>query len=113
MTEYHEPSNELPDATKDQHRALKSLQEELEAVDWYNQRIAVTQDSELRAILEHNRDEEIEHAAMVLEWLRRGMDGWHDELKTYLFTTEPMSEVEEGGEGSNESLGLGGMKGDE
>jgi hypothetical protein len=50
---------------------------------------------------------------MVLEWLRRGMDGWHDELKTYLFTTEPMTEVEEGGDSSNESLGIGGMKGDE
>lgn len=94
MSEYHEKWDALPAETKDRHRALKSLQEELEAVDWYDQRIAVADDSELRAILAHNRDEEIEHAAMILEWLRRSGGAWDEELRTYLFTKEPIAEVE-------------------
>ena len=68
---YHEPVNELTDETRDMHRAITSLMEELEAVDWYNQRVDVCKDRELKAILAHNRDEEKEHAAMVLEWIRR------------------------------------------
>ena len=95
MTEYHEPWDAIPKETKDIHRAIKSLQEELEAVDWYHQRVAVAADDELRTILEHNRDEEIEHAAMLLEWLRRRMDGWNGELETYLFTSDPITEVED------------------
>jgi ferritin-like protein len=94
MSEYHEKWDALPAETKDRHRALKSLQEEIEAVDWYDQRIAVADDSELRAILAHNRDEEIEHAAMILEWLRRSGEAWDEELRTYLFTKEPIAEVE-------------------
>ena len=68
---YHEPIQELSDATRDMHRAIISLMEELEAVDWYNQRVDACKDDELKAILAHNRDEEKEHASMVLEWIRR------------------------------------------
>jgi ferritin-like protein len=83
---YHEPVEELSDATRDMHRAIISLMEELEAVDWYNQRVDACKDKELRAILEHNRDEEKEHAAMVLEWIRRRDPTFSHELKDYLFT---------------------------
>ena len=79
------------------HRALASLIEELEAVDWYNQRADVTQDEGLKAILLHNRNEEIEHASMALEWLRRKISNFDKELRTYLFTSAPVTEVEEAG----------------
>jgi hypothetical protein len=77
------------------HRALASLIEELEAVDWYSQRVDVTKDQELKSVLAHHRDEEIEHAAMALEWLRRKMPRFDEELRTYLFTSAPITEVEE------------------
>ena len=83
---YHEPVEELTDETRDMHRAITSLMEELEAVDWYNQRVDACKDEELKAILEHNRDEEKEHAAMVLEWIRRRDPTLDKELKDYLFT---------------------------
>ena len=83
---YHEPIPELSAETRDMHRAITSLMEELEAVDWYNQRVDACQDDDLRAILAHNRDEEKEHAAMVLEWIRRKDPKFSDELKDYLFT---------------------------
>lgn len=83
---YHEPIEELSDETRDMHRAITSLMEELEAVDWYNQRVDACKDAELKAILEHNRDEEKEHAAMVLEWIRRRDTVLDKELKDYLFT---------------------------
>lgn len=83
---YHEPVAELSAETRDMHRAIVSLMEELEAVDWYNQRIDACQDEELKKILIHNRDEEKEHAAMVIEWIRRRDDKFNDELKDYLFT---------------------------
>ena len=67
----HEDASKLGPEVIDQHRAIVSLMEELEAVDWYNQRAKATGNPDLRAILEHNRDEEKEHAAMALEWLRR------------------------------------------
>lgn len=88
---YHEPEEKLSDATKDMHRAIISLMEELEAVDWYNQRIDVCTDDELKAILAHNRDEEKEHAAMVLEWIRRQDPKFDDELRDYLFTDKPIA----------------------
>ncbi|MGA9396279.1 MAG: ferritin-like domain-containing protein [Azonexus sp.] len=88
---YHEPVEELSDATRDMHRAIVSLMEELEAVDWYNQRADACKDSELKAILEHNRDEEKEHAAMVLEWIRRQDTSFSKELKDYLFTKKPIA----------------------
>jgi hypothetical protein len=83
---YHEPIAELSDATRDMHRAIVSLMEELEAVDWYNQRVDACKDPQLKAILAHNRDEEKEHAAMVLEWIRRKDSAFDHELKDYLFT---------------------------
>ncbi|MGB5063576.1 MAG: encapsulin-associated ferritin-like protein [Candidatus Competibacter sp.] len=83
---YHEPVSELSDDTRDMHRAIISLMEELEAVDWYNQRVDACKDEELKAILAHNRDEEKEHAAMVLEWIRRKDSAFDKELKDYLFT---------------------------
>ncbi len=83
---YHEPIAELSDATRDMHRAILSLMEELEAVDWYNQRVDACRDEALKAILAHNRDEEKEHAAMVLEWIRRNDPSFDKELKDYLFT---------------------------
>ena len=83
---YHEPIDELTDETRDMHRAVASLMEEFEAVDWYNQRVDACKDEELRAILAHNRDEEKEHAAMVLEWIRRHDPRLDKELREYLFT---------------------------
>jgi ferritin-like protein len=88
---YHEPIEELSDETRDMHRAITSLMEELEAVDWYNQRVDACKDKELADILAHNRDEEKEHAAMVLEWIRRKDPSFSKELKEYLFTTKSLS----------------------
>ena len=89
---YHEEVTELSDETRDMHRAIVSLMEELEAIDWYNQRVNACKDNELRSILVHNRDEEKEHAAMVLEWIRRRDPKFSSELKDYLFTTKPISD---------------------
>ena len=88
---YHELVEILSDETKDMHRAITSLMEELEAVDWYNQRVDACSDQELMAILAHNRDEEKEHAALVLEWIRRQDPGFDKELKDYLFTEKPIA----------------------
>ena len=88
---YHEPLEELSAQTRDMHRAIVSLMEELEAVDWYNQRADACQDPELKAVLEHNRDEEKEHASMVLEWIRRKDPRFSKELKDYLFTEKPIA----------------------
>jgi ferritin-like protein len=85
--QWHAPYELLKPETQDMARALDSLQEELEAMDWYNQRVDVTHDEELRMILAHNRDEEKEHAAMLLEWIRRRDPTWDTHLRTYLFTT--------------------------
>lgn len=87
---YHEPVSELSAKTRDYHRALQSLMEELEAIDWYNQRVDVCSDEELKKILIHNRDEEVEHAAMVIEWLRRQDSVFEKELKEYLFSDKPI-----------------------
>jgi uncharacterized protein len=89
---YHEPVEQLSDETRDMHRAIVSLMEELEAVDWYNQRAALCNDPALKAILEHNRDEEKEHASMVLEWIRRKDPRFSKELKEYLFTETPIAD---------------------
>jgi uncharacterized protein len=115
----HEPAEVIGPAVIDRHRAITSLMEELEAVDWYDQRVAATNDASLAAVLAHNRDEEKEHAAMVLEWLRRH-DGVLDrQLHTYLFTEAPVTEVEAIAEAeaggapapSDGSLGIGSLKG--
>lgn len=101
---YHEPTTELSSETRDVHRALTTLVEELEAVDWYHQRADVTQDADLKMILIHNRDEEIEHAAMALEWLRRRIPEFDEQLRTFLFTTKPIAHEEsDEAEGDSES----------
>jgi ferritin-like protein len=89
---YHEPIEELAEGTRDMHRAIVSLMEELEAIDWYNQRTDACKDIELKAILQHNRDEEKEHASMLLEWIRRKDPKLSSELKDYLFTEKPITE---------------------
>ena len=88
---YHESIDDLTDVTRDMHRAIVSLMEELEAVDWYNQRVDACKDEELRKILAHNRDEEKEHAAMVLEWIRRQDASFDKELRDFLFTDKPIT----------------------
>lgn len=87
----HEDPKAIGPEVIDKHRAITSLMEELEAVDWYDQRVAATGDDELRAILAHNRDEEKEHAAMVLEWLRRQDPKLDANLRKYLFSEEPLT----------------------
>ena len=88
----HENVDDLRAATVDRHRAIVSLQEELEAIDWYDQRIDATSDAELREVLRHNRDEEKEHAAMTLEWLRRNDPVMDSMLRQYLFTDGPITD---------------------
>lgn len=88
---YHEPFGDLSVETRDMHRAIASLIEELEAVDWYNQRVNVCEDAELKSILAHNRDEEKEHAAMVLEWIRRKDASFDRQLKDFLFGDQPIA----------------------
>ena len=88
---YHESEALLSQDTKDMHKAIVSLMEELEAIDWYNQRIDTCADKELKNILKHNRDEEKEHAAMVLEWIRRKDPIIDKELKDYLFTNKTIA----------------------
>jgi uncharacterized protein len=122
----HEDEAKLNPKTIDQHRAYVSLQEELEAADWYNQRVEAATDPELAAILAHNRDEEKEHAAMVLEWLRRGDPKLDEHLRTYLFTEGSLLDIEvaaehgggeaaaesgEGGAPTDASLGIGSLRG--
>ena len=91
----HETAGKLTDQTIDIHRAIVSLMEELEAIDWYNQRAEACTDSELQAVLEHNRDEEIEHACMTLEWIRRNVSKFDEALKLFLFTNGDITTIEE------------------
>jgi ferritin-like protein len=90
----HENADVLGPETIDRHRAVVSIMEELEAVDWYDQRVQASSDEELKAILAHNRDEEKEHAAMVLEWLRRRDTALDRQLRAYLFKDKPVLEIE-------------------
>jgi ferritin-like protein len=92
---YHESAESLSAETKDLHRAITSLREELDAVDWYQQRAEACHDDELRAILLHNKNEEVEHAAMVLEWIRRRSPVFADNLATYLQTSGPITKLED------------------
>lgn len=101
----HEDSERLSPQTIDRHRAIVSIMEELEAIDWYDQRLEAAHDDELREILRHNRDEEKEHAAMTLEWLRRHDAALDAHLRTYLFTNKPVLEIEEEAESAAESAG--------
>ncbi len=86
---YQESPEKLSDKANDFHRAIDSLREELEAVDWYNQRAERCADPELKAVLIHNRDEEKEHAAMLIEWIRRQDAGIEKELKDWVFSNKP------------------------
>lgn len=95
MSDYHETKDDLSPEALNISRALNSLKEEIEAIDWYNQRVDATDDEKLKKVLAHNRDEEIEHACMVLEWLRRNMSAWDEELKAYLFKEEEITEIED------------------
>jgi uncharacterized protein len=116
--EWHEDYARMSERARDFARAVKSVQEELEAVDWYNQRADATDDAALAAVLAHNRDEEKEHAVMTLEWLRRGDPVLDRHLRTYLFTEGDITEIEheaehEGGDaGGDTSLGIGSLRGE-
>jgi ferritin-like protein len=94
-TSLHEPAEQLTERTIDVHRAVVSLIEELEAVDWYNQRAEACKDPQLQAVLRHNRDEEIEHASMTLEWLRRNVPKFGAALKLFLFTSGEITAIED------------------
>ncbi len=121
---FHEPREQLPQELLDRKRAMASLIEELEAANWYDERQTMAVDQELQAILDHNRKEELEHAAMLIEWLRRKMPEFDEEIQTYLNTTGLITELEEaeGGEqeqtqgsgsaaaGGESSLNIGSMK---
>jgi ferritin-like protein len=91
----HEPSEHLTAQTIDIHRAIISLIEELEAVDWYNQRAEAAKDPQLQSVIEHNRDEEIEHACMTLEWIRRNVSKFDEALKLYVFTSGEITAIDE------------------
>ncbi len=108
---YHEPIDQLDTGVIDRHRAIRSIMEEFEAIDWYDQRVAATDDPSLASVLGHNRDEEKEHAAMTLEWLRRHDPVLDRHLRTYLFTegdiTEIEAEAERGGDTGPGDLGVG------
>lgn len=113
----HEPAELLSADTIDRHRAITSIMEELAAVDWYDQRVAATGDADLGSVLAHNRDEEKEHAAMTLEWLRRRDEVLDGHLRTYLFTDDSIvgeeHAAEAGGEGAGDgSLGVGSLRGE-
>ncbi len=120
---FHEPLDLLDEATVDHHRAMTSLCEELEAIDWYDQRVKATSDESLAAVLAYNRDDEKEHAAMALEWLRRRDPALDANLRKFLFTSGPITEVgDEDAEGAAGgpsdavfdtagSLGIGSLKG--
>ncbi|HKL31103.1 MAG TPA: ferritin-like domain-containing protein [Tangfeifania sp.] len=95
MQNYHEPPSELSEETRDKVRALVSLKEEIEAIDWYQQRMDAATDQQLKKILKHNRDEEIEHACMALEWLRRKDKVWDEKMNTYLFTEKDIVKLED------------------
>ena len=113
---YHEPLELLSEDTKNTHRAIVSLMEELEAIDWYQQRAEACSDPELSAVLTHNKNEEVEHAMMTLEWLRRKVPVFDDNIGTYLNSSGPILEVEEaitsGASGKGEGGGGASGKGE-
>ena len=119
----HEPQELLDEATIDHHRAMTSLCEELAAIDWYDQRVRATSDQSLAAILAYNRDDEKEHAAMALEWLRRRDVALDANLRKFLFTSGPITALGDGNDSASAgvsdsaasdasgSLGIGSLKG--
>lgn len=120
---FHEDAERLRPETMEAHRGVATLLEELDAIDWYDQRLDATADPGLQAILRHNRDEEKEHAMMVLEWLRRHDPALDGHMRTYLFTENDIAASEEKAAGdadsqagdepeSNDSLAIGTLRGD-
>ncbi len=113
---YHEPLELLSDATRETHRAIVSLMEELEAIDWYQQRADACTDAQLKDVLLHNKNEEIEHATMIMEWLRRHNDHFDQMMRKYLFSAQPITAIEQAAEAGDpagpvsDGLGIGGMK---
>jgi uncharacterized protein len=109
----HESSEVLGSEAIDRHRAIVSIMEELEAIDWYDQRAVASSDDELRAVLEHNRDDEKEHAAMALEWLRRRDPSLDVQLRKYLFTEGSITAKEDeaaADDAGSGSLGIGDLR---
>jgi ferritin-like protein len=102
---YHEPLDLIPESTRNLHRAIVSLIEELQAIDWYQQRAGACSDAELKAVLLHHRNEEIEHAIMNLEWIRRNDATFDENLRIYLFSKGPITEVEAGATGGENERG--------
>jgi len=114
---YHEPLDLLSGDTREMHRAITSLKEELEAIDWYQQRADACADPQLKGVLLHNKNEEIEHATMLMEWIRRHSGHFDEMMRRYLFSESPIIGIEVGAKAGAtavpviESLGIGGMKG--
>jgi len=109
----HESPEDLSAETREMHRALLSLIEELEAVDWYGQRVDAAQDDELKSVLAHNRDEEKEHACMTLEWIRRRDPAFDRYLRRFLFGSDRIVASEHGSNGSDRTLGIGSLRTEE
>jgi ferritin-like protein len=112
---YHEPIESLTESTRDLHRALVSLQEELEAIDWYRQRADACDDAGLRAVLLHNLEEEVEHAMMALEWIRRREPRFDAMARRYLFSDGDLTSIEQqdqerGDPAPRHDLGLGDLR---
>jgi len=114
---YHESLDLLTEDTRDMHRAIVSLKEELEAIDWYQQRADASSDPQLKDVLLHNKNEEIEHATMIMEWIRRHNEHFNEMMREYLFTEQPITVIEKGAKtdgpapSAAETLGIGSMKG--
>lgn len=117
MASEHEPLDLLTEETRNMHRALVSLTEELQAIDWYQQRADACAEPQLKDVLLHNKNEEIEHAVMLLEWIRRHNGHFDGNMRKYLFTEQPIAGIEKGAEAdgaapsATATLGIGGMKG--
>ena len=108
---YHEPYEQLTEGTRDMHRAIRSLMEELEAIDWYQQRADACSDPALKAVLLHNRNEEVEHAMMVLEWIRRNDAKFDEFAREYLFKTAAITEIEAEAKAAEEGVPAAGPPG--
>lgn len=112
----HEAREELPPRTIEMHRALLSLIEELEAVDWYAQRVAASRDEALKQVLSHSLEEEKEHACMTLEWIRRNDPGFHNSLRRFLFRDDEEIVRSDHAAASraplDETLGIGSLRAD-
>jgi ferritin-like protein len=114
---FYIPYGELSEKARTTDSAITSLMEELEAINFYNQRADVAADDAIKAVMLHNRNEEIEHAVMLFEWLRRNIDEFDEDMRTYLFQKAPITEIEEaaagdasGGTSSQASLGIGSLR---